>query len=170
MIAGLFLFSLPLGNVSAKNASDLATQISTTSVLYLPLMWVGSTPLGQTENQILSDQIEAVKLHGLASNLSSLEAFVSSHPNSPWLPSLRANLGRYYFEHGQYHKAIEVWTAAWQATAAAPDGAGKQIAEFTFVHLTELLVGLGKVDELKELFDQTKDRSFTLSLAPHFKR
>ena len=162
LIAGTLLQFLVSENVSAvDSARDLAAQISIASVLYLPLTWVGKTPPDQTESQILHDQIKSIKIHGVASNLSGLEAFVSSHPNSPWLPSLRANLGRYYFEHGQYHKAIEAWSAAWQATAVIPDGAGKHIAEFAFVHLTELLVGLGKVDELKDLFDQTKGRSFT---------
>jgi hypothetical protein len=47
-----------------------------------------------------------------------------------------------------------------EATGSAQEGAAKQIADFTFAHWTHLLSRLGRMDALRELFQQTQGHVF----------
>jgi len=82
----------------------------------------------------------------MEASLGALEQFVSSNPNSPWAPSLRANLGRYYEQRGVYSQASEHWAAAWKAVKSAKSGPEKQVADFVLAHWAEDAGGLGQMD------------------------
>src|SRR5262249_38405497 len=97
---------------------------------------------------------------GVEASLPGLEKFITDHPDSPWLPSLRANLARYYREHGRYTRALQHWELAWNATHAAKHGAAKGVADFTFAHSTRLLGSLGRMDTLRSLYQETQGRTF----------
>jgi hypothetical protein len=77
---------------------------------------------------------------------------VVTYPDSPWVPSLRINLGKYYRDNGQYTLALEHWEAAWEATKHYPAGEGKKVADYALAHWTRLLAGLGRVETLDRLF------------------
>ena len=154
------VIALPWVARAVGNEVDLAGQISHTRGLYQPLQWLGATPPEEKENQMLLTALQNLKPHGSELEVSALEAFASAHAGSPWRPSIEANLGRYYADHGRFGDAIKSWTSVWQATASAGDGVGKQLADATFLQLSKLLLGLGKVDELKVLYNQAGNRSF----------
>ena len=103
--------------------------------------------------------MQRIQKSGVAASLPVLENFVATYPNSPWLPSLQANLGRYYEGHGLYAKALRQWEAAWAATHNEQSAPGKQIADFTLVYWTRLLAGLGRVDALGALLQETEGRT-----------
>jgi RHS repeat-associated protein len=135
--------------------------ISRTSVLYQPLVWVGNAPPAEEQNQALSDEVQKIKAHGVERSIPALEGFMASYADSPWIPSLRANLGRYYFEHGLYTKALQNWDMAWKSTKDATNGPAKQVADFTLAYWTHLLASLGRIDTLKSLLQQTRGREFS---------
>ena len=162
LMSGICVHVMVLAGTASQAAStSLEMDIQRTFALHQPLMWVGDTPPSEQEDQVLLNDIRNIKLsQGMESYVTTFENFIANHAGSPWIPSLQANLGRNYFEHGKYHLAIETWNSAWAATAKYEDGSGKQIADFVFVNLTELLAGLGKVNDLTRLYDQVSGRSF----------
>jgi len=158
-IAAATILSLPQ-IIFGQGAQDLAAQIASAPVFYQNLVTVGDNPPSQVENQALWAVVADMKLHGAERNLPSLELFVAAYPNSPWAPSLEANLARYYYENGRYTRALELWQTVWNATGTAQVGSAKQVADFTFAYWTRLLASLGRVDTLATLFQQTEGRVF----------
>jgi RHS repeat-associated protein len=130
------------------------------SILYQNLMWVGSTPPSEEQTLWLWTEVQKMKKSGVEGSISALEQFATDHPDSPWVPSILANLGRYDFEQGLYSKALQHWETAWNLTRHETQGAGKKVGDFTFVYWTRLLASLGRVDALKTLFEETRGRVF----------
>jgi tetratricopeptide (TPR) repeat protein len=85
-----------------------------------------------------------------------LDAFLEEHPQSVWGPSLRLNLGRYYFREGAYTKAIGHWQTAWEQTKAFDSGIGKCLGDATLAHLARLLVGLGRMEQAGVLLEEAR--------------
>jgi len=160
LIGALVLAGTGVCVQAAEDSSSSVTEIEHASGLYQSLVWVGDTPPSEAENEALAADLQETKAYGLGGGALGLEQFVAAYPNSPWAASLEANLGRYYMAHDRFGDAIKSWKSAWAATQAAKDGPAKQVADATFMQLGKLLVGLGKVDELKQLLDQTSGRSF----------
>ena len=163
--AAAFIIGFALWNASSarlssqENDQSTTVRISRAHVLYQPLALVGTTPPTEAENQVLLAELEKMKKRGLAPSVPAVEQFVANYPNSPWVPALQANLGRYYKEHGRYTEAMRQWKAAWEATRSETKGPAKQVADFTLAYWTELLVGLGSADKLMELFKQAEGRT-----------
>jgi hypothetical protein len=158
LFVALLIARAPAEPAQAEDA--LASRISGTCLLYQPLKPVGDAPPPETENLILAAELDKIKAGGLAPSLLVLEQFICDYPNSSWVPSLRANLGRYYREHGRYSLALRHWEAAWAATRDAHEGPAKAVADFTFAYWTQLLASLGLADTLRSLFQETKGRAF----------
>ena len=160
LAAEVLLGSAPTNRIAAvQSDQSLCSRIAGRVVLYQPLMWLGTAPPAEAENQALWAALEQVPKRGLHACLPALEDFLQAHPDSPWTPSLRVNLGRYYADHGRYHRAIEHWQAAWSATKTH-NGPAKQLADFAFAHCTRLLAGLGDLDSATLLFREAEGRVF----------
>jgi uncharacterized membrane protein YgcG len=144
---------------SAESSPDLSVRISRASVLYQNLMPAGATP-AEAENAELWCIVNEMRQHGAAANVPALEKFIATHPDSPWVPSVHANLGRYCYEHGLYTRALQHWQAAWDATRTAENGPAKSVADFTFAYWTRLLGSLGRTEALRALFEETEGRHF----------
>lgn len=123
-----------------------------------PLVWLGPTPPSDAENQALLAAIDAVQTNRWPTGLSALEKFTADYPQSPWLPSLRANLAYEYYFSGRYTLALQHWQAVWAETKSAQTGPAKRIADFTLAFWTRLLASLGRTETLIPLIDQNKDR------------
>ena len=131
-MAGVCLATASAGDVSLANRTpNLAAQISGASVMYQPLLWVGAAPPTEAESAALWEEVAGMKREGVEVRLPALEQFVATYPDSPWTPSLRANLGRYYQEHARFRRALDHWEAAWKATRDMNEGTGKQVADYT---------------------------------------
>jgi RHS repeat-associated protein len=85
-----------------------------------------------------------------------LESFAEENPSSPWTPSLRANLGWYYFEEGSYTKALDQMERAWMATKDHKIGPGKRIADYALAHWTRFLLALGRLEQLEVILAETQ--------------
>jgi RHS repeat-associated protein len=150
----------PITSAEQSNSQNLAAKISKAALFYQNLACVGSQPPGDAENAALWSAVETMRTKGVQPALPMFEKFIADYPHSQWVPSLRANLGRYYREHGLYTRALGHWQAAWEATRNATDGPAKGVADFTFAYWTSLLASLGRMDTLKSLFEETRGRVF----------
>lgn len=127
-----------------------------------PLLWVGPLQPSEAESEELWDIYEDNR--NKPSNdqaIGSLEAFIKNHPNSPWVPSLQANVAMYYRQNGYFTSALNNWQLAWDATKRLTDLNGKRVADFTLVNWLQLLSSLGRTEKMKEIFDETKNRKLT---------
>jgi RHS repeat-associated protein len=158
-ISAAILFALPQA-IFAQGSRDLTSEIASAPVFYQNLVTVGDTVPSQVENQALWQTVADMKLHGAESNVPALEQFMAAYPDSPWTPALEANLARYYYEHGRYTRALELWQTVWNTTGKAQSGSAKEVADFAFAYWTRLLASLGRVDTLAALFQETEGRTF----------
>src|ERR1043165_2915721 len=156
-----------------------ADQVSETRVFPEPLVWIGERAPGEVESKALFDLVSRLReqlrspsvLRTSVTNGDSvvttvrrapvdyelLEPFIATWPDSSWTPCLRANLGKYYREQGRYTLALEHWKNAW-AVAKSVAGPGKHVADFTLAHWASLLASLGRVEDLRDLFAETRNR------------
>src|SRR5262249_19278062 len=88
----------------------------------------------------------------------ALEDFLRAHPQSPWVPSLQANLGRHYRVTGFFSVALDHWEAAWNATKSETGRDSRELAEYALVNRLELLASLGRTETMGALFEETRGR------------
>jgi len=173
----LLLMGAPKASAQPGGTTDLADQTTQTRIFPEPLVWVGEHApetaeseallaiLGQLQRE-LADPIPVKIVTTNAGIITAtykrapihypvLEQFISQHPDSPWTPSLRANLAEWYREQGRYTLALEHWEKAWAATKGLSSNA-TGVADFTIAHWTSLLASLGRVDTLREIFAEIK--------------
>jgi RHS repeat-associated protein len=161
LLSGALVLAISVAKATTvDNRSSYEAEIENLAVLYQPVVWVCATLPTDQEGKALAADLERIKAHGLVGGVESLEEFVAKYPNSGWTPSLQANLGRYYLDHGRYSDAIKSWEGAWSVTKTETSGPAKEVADFTFAYWTRLLVGIGEVNALRPLLDETQDRQF----------
>jgi RHS repeat-associated protein len=123
-------------------------------------VWVGTNPPSAIETSELWKGVKLVQSKHVEAGISAFEDFLTTHPTSPWVPSLRANLGRYKRQQGRYSPALEHWEAAWESTKQAPNGNARQVADYAFAYWTRLLASLGRKEQLGALLAETQGRLF----------
>ena len=129
LITGVLFGAGRWGGLAATQ-EDLESRISSASILYRPLVRLGSAPSSLSENEALWAVIEKIQKRGVRPYLAELEEFLTANPTSAWAPSLHANLGRYCEERGRYSRALEHWEGAWTRLRAEKDGTGKASGDF----------------------------------------
>ena len=81
-----------------------------------PLAPVGVTT--PADNRDLEQSVlayrDAVRESGAADAVEPLLGYLAAHPNSPWKPALRLNIGMIYRQTGHFSKALDIWAAAWR--------------------------------------------------------
>lgn len=175
LLIGLASIPRPVGaadNAAANKEKPKPSKRS--SVLHESILSVGDSPASEPDARQLDKIFEATttavaaaqdekakaQRRGQAAKdeLNALENFIASHPDSSWTPSLRVNLGKHYRKEGRQTLALNHWEAAWQATKHSKDGDGKAVADSTLAHWTRLLASLGRLEKLKEIFQETQGR------------
>src|SRR5436190_7499048 len=159
----LFLTSAALiGSLSvparAATFNTYAEAISGTYYFPRPMLRVGEEPPSESESELLWQILDGWRASGQQSGLPDLEMFLEAYTNSPWAPSLHANLGKYYLDSGYITLALEHWEQAWLSTQHYRSGNGKSVADYTLAHWTRLLASLGRFETLAALFQQNWDR------------
>lgn len=137
---------------------DYVHQLTGSRLFAQPLVWIGQSLPNAEESQELWNAFGIGHYQKLDDAIAGLKAFSDNHPDSPWTPSLNANLGKYYRDHGYFSLALSCWEASWKATKAMTDSKGQQVANYTLVNWLNLLASLGRTDTMRELFDETKGR------------
>ncbi len=117
--------------------------------------WVGNTP----PQPRVSEELHGI-LSGIVADPKSewqplLEAFIQRNSQSPWIPSLRANLAQYYRRTGSFSKAMSHWDLAWrdlERYERVGDMALKLVRSQVVAQWSRLLSSLGRVDALRALY------------------
>jgi RHS repeat-associated protein len=146
------------GIATAENNQTADSQISSCVTPYQPFVKVGEGVSSAAEDDILLGSVKKMQVGGFSAAVGDLETFAATYTNSPWVSSVQANLGRYYYEHAMFGKASEQWRTVWNATRMENGGTGKQVADFAIAYWTKMLLGLGDIDEVKMLFAQAEGR------------
>ncbi len=158
----LLLWIAP-GSVLAapESTSPVAQQISRKKVFAEPLIWVGSEQPSDTDSEALLEALDTVRPPRVQSGIAAVESFISTHANSPWIPSLHANLAAYHRETGRYSLALAHWQAAWSAVGSTSGENERRIGDFALASWLRLLASLGRQDEIRAILDQIGDRQLS---------
>src|SRR5437867_9813725 len=158
-IVGALELAPPSAHAQEEGAKVTANQITQAKFFAEPLLWIGNQVPPQAELQALLDIIENARALGGSNTMARFEDYILRDPNSPWVPSLRANLAVIYRGLGRYSLALPHFEAAWQATKDAQSGKDKRVADFTLANWTTLLSSLGRVEKLEEILDSVGNRN-----------
>ncbi len=134
-----------------------AAAISRLSLMYLPITCPDTSQTSDQENERLWMILKKIATRQAQPIL--LEEFLAAYPQSAWNASIHANLAKYYQDRGLFTKSLQEWETAWALTKEAQSGSAKTTGDFVLAHWTKLLVGLGRVDQVAVLIEQTKARS-----------
>src|SRR6266850_2364525 len=137
----------------------VADQVRYSRIFAKQLIYVGETEPAAPETQALLNAINESKLGSAA--ISSLEQFIVDHPDSPWIPSLRANLASRYRYLGKYSSALDHWQAAWELVKDSSGANARLIGDQILGEWTELLASLGRLELLDELATIGDRRQFS---------
>src|SRR6266498_5355772 len=96
----VFLISGP--KAAAQVAGSAADRISGSYFFQQRLDWVGDQPPSASESEYLWEILDGWRKSGKTIGLTDLEMFVAAYPDSPWAPSLHANLGKLFRDAGRY--------------------------------------------------------------------
>jgi len=161
----IFFAALWTGPVLRSNAADdqdeYAQKLSEAHLFLQPLVWVGTTAPDTNESFELYAATGLDPEHKPADRVSSMEAYVNGHPNSPWTPSLRANLAAYFRTQGRYGIALDYWQKAWDATKDSTDPKSRKVADYTLAYWSDLLSSLGRIEKLQELIKAVDGRQLS---------
>ena len=122
-----------------------------------PLIPIGGTP-SDMETKALADALANYSNRNNLDDFSSLTAFLANYPDSKWSGSLLLHLGTEYYNFGYYSKALDAWAQAWQQFKDVNDPKAKAQADRALGELARMYSKLGRMHELKELLESTKDR------------
>jgi len=157
LILGFLAFHNSEATAETRSTTSISDQISQAPIFPNGLRWVGSIPPSEKESALLLSGIQSNE----ATNwIQNLESFVAQFAGSPWTPSLRSYLGGIYYQRGQYSLALKHWERGWEATKGFEQGAGKEVADSILAPWCSLLASLGRVEKLRALFDEAKNRTF----------
>ena len=122
-----------------------------------PVYWVGETPPTEAETVALVDALNKPGPNGT----EHLEQYLAQNINSPWSPSIEANLAWKYRQQSRYTRALELWEDVWPVVKDETSLGGQRVREFVLGTWPGLLSGLGRKDRLVALGKDNGDRMFS---------
>ena len=90
-----------------------------------------------------------------------LETFLDEHPDDPWAPSIRVNLGLYYHQGGRFSRALKNLKQGWHDLKDSEDPRLKSLGEHSLGEYAQSLAHLGRIEDLEPLLESVKGRSFS---------
>ena len=88
-----------------------------------------------------------------------LEAFLEEHPNDPWAPSVRVNLGLHYHRVGRFTRALSQLRQGWEALKDYKEPRLKALADHALGEYAITLAHLGRIEDLEPLLESVRGRS-----------
>src|ERR1017187_3376038 len=149
------------GQVAGKlHFSDQPTsaEISSARIFDEPLTPMGGEPVLE-ENRALAEALTAYASRSNFDDFASLTGFLDRFPDSKWSGSLLLHLGTEYYNSGYYSRALSAWEQAWHQCKNINAGPGKAQADRALGELARMYSKLGRMTELNELLESSKDRA-----------
>ena len=144
--------------LGAEPPAVLEEAIRQAPAFFRPIVWIGPRAPSLGESADLWTALEVYRRTGVKGGFPALEQYLREHPDSPWTPWLRANLGEYYADHFQPTRALEHWAAVWSACRGLADAPGKGVADFALAHWARTLAAEAQVAELAALVADASGR------------
>lgn len=156
----LLVIALILVGSKALAEDSLTIRIGKRALFPDSLTYVSALPPSDADTQPLWDLVQWIGTGATpAQQLAAFENLISTYPNSPWTPSLRANLGTYYRQRGRFSLALAHWEAAWLAVRDQNTPGAKAVGDYVLGNWTELLARLGQADKLGQILAETATRT-----------
>lgn len=130
------------------------------------LVWLGDKEPAEAESQELWECFSYEGPDTRTEISGNLERFVKAHPSSPWRPAIELSLGSSYMKAGYFSEALDKWEAIWNETKGLTDRKGRLMADSALVDRLKLLSSLGRSKQMKDLFEETKDRQISMAVRP----
>ena len=92
---------------------------------------------------------------------ASLEGFLKAYPNTRWRAAVLLNIGLAYRNQARWSKVMPIWEEAWQISQHESSEGMKGIADRSLGELVNIYARLGRMDDLRRLFAETKGREIT---------
>src|ERR1039458_7663585 len=149
------------GQVAGKlHFSDQPTsaEISSARIFDEPLTPMGGEPVLE-ENRALAEALTAYASRSNFDDFASMTGFLDRFPDSKWSGSLLLHLGTEYYNSGYYSRALSAWEQAWHQCKNINAGPGKAQADLALAELARMYSKLGRMTELNELLESSKDRA-----------
>ena len=115
-------------------------------------------PTRPDENRALASALMAYVATGNTEAVSSLLQVLLRYPNSPWRPSLMANVATVFSQTGYYSRALRSWDEAWRLTKDARDANGRMVADYALGQWCDLVVRLGQRELLATRMKEIEGR------------
>ena len=119
-------------------------------------------PLGGTskpdENQALADALAGYAGRTNLDDFSSLTDFLARFPESTWRDSLLLHLGIEYYNYGHYSRALDAWERGWEGCKSSSEPIGMVQRDRLLGELARMYSKLGRMNDLQELLDATRNR------------
>ena len=160
-----WLAFLPIAVISilfqaSRCEGSLASRLTGQAVFPDPLTFVSAAPPSDNETQPLWDIVEWLASQPtVKAQLDAFEGFISTHPDSPWTPSLRANLASFYRKQGRFSLALGHWEGAWFSVRGQETPGAKSVGDYVLGNWTELLASLGQAERLGQVLAATEGRT-----------
>lgn len=127
-----------------------ASAIRSVKVFEDPILPVGGAP-SKEEDEALARAIEEYHSAGQTEAVEPFIAFLDRFPDSPWVPSLRTDLGMVYFHCGYFTRALASWDQALSKVQGIDTPEARAVRIRALQELIDLNARLGRVPRLREL-------------------
>lgn len=141
------------------SANPTDAEIARARVFESPIISIGKTT-SATENADLAAALLAYRNRQDQDDASAIEAFLQTHPDSPYYLSLLAHLSSHYRHTCQFSKALAANQQIWALAKDSTNLDGRRIGDQAVGDWASLLVTFGRMDDLKSLLQDVTGRNF----------
>jgi len=144
-----------------------SAKVRGTRVFTSPIEWVGTAEPSEADSVELLAAIKTFESGDVKAGYEAAEAFLATHPESAWSPSLRIHLAERYRVMGRYTAALKHWQLAWEKSKEGADEGSRIIAARGLTGWIRLLGSVGRKEQLAELLGEAEKRGlFATPSAP----
>lgn len=112
------------------------------------------------DRRALAAALNAWSVRPVTDDHSTLRAFVTAHPDSRWVPSLRLNLGILSYEGAWFSRALDDWRLAWEQARSSTTPEGIAVANGSVSRYFGMLARVGRMDDLQQALRSVRARTF----------
>jgi RHS repeat-associated protein len=111
------------------------------------------------ENIALAQAIQIFIARTNHEDVSAINSFLESYPDSAWRASLVLNLGLFYRKTGYFSKALSSWAEAWTMAKSETNPKASILADLAIGELLDLNARLGRFDKIELLLVEIAGRN-----------
>src|SRR5665213_1241793 len=110
------------------------------------------------ENHDLATAIKQTLADPTDESSQNFENFVQKYPQSRWVLSVELNRGFALYRQGYFSESVDAYQKAWDAGKTETQKPAVDLADRALVELMQMNCRVGRIDTIKSLLKQMKDR------------